>query len=129
MRSSTLAPGLLAWALLIGCAAPAEAAEDSGGGYARLEGHGGPVKGVAVSADGRYALTASFDYSVGAMMPSRTLSPRMSTTMTSISSPIMIDSSRFRDRTNICLASPVATSGLKSARTPTARSSPAGPRP
>ncbi len=65
MRSSTLAPGLLAWALLIGWAAPAEAAEDSGGGYARLEGHGGPVKGVAVSADGRYALTASFDYSVG----------------------------------------------------------------
>ncbi|MEO0621964.1 MAG: c-type cytochrome [Pseudomonadota bacterium] len=31
----------------------------------RLEGHGGPVKGVAVSADGSRALTASFDYSVG----------------------------------------------------------------
>ena len=35
------------------------------GGFARLEGHGGPVKGVAVSADGRHALTASFDYTVG----------------------------------------------------------------
>ena len=29
-----------------------------------LDEHGGPVKGVAVSADGRRALTASFDYSV-----------------------------------------------------------------
>lgn len=35
------------------------------GGYARLEGHGGPIKGIAVSPDGRHALTASFDYSVG----------------------------------------------------------------
>lgn len=35
------------------------------GGYARLEGHGGPIMGVAVSADGSRALTASFDYSVG----------------------------------------------------------------
>ncbi len=34
-------------------------------GFARLEGHGGPVKGVAISADGKQALTASFDYSVG----------------------------------------------------------------
>lgn len=33
------------------------------GGFLRLEGHGGPVKGVAVSGD--RALTASFDYSVG----------------------------------------------------------------
>jgi cytochrome c len=40
---------------------PAEA----GGGFLALEGHGGPVKGVAVSRDGREALTASFDYSVG----------------------------------------------------------------
>ena len=32
-------------------------------GFLRLEGHGGPVKGVAVSGD--RALTASFDYSVG----------------------------------------------------------------
>jgi len=39
------------------------AAADSG--YARLDGHGGPVKGVAVSADGKSALTASFDNSVG----------------------------------------------------------------
>ncbi|MEM7509103.1 MAG: c-type cytochrome [Pseudomonadota bacterium] len=37
----------------------------AGEGYARLSGHGGPVKGVAVSPDGAYALTASFDYSVG----------------------------------------------------------------
>ena len=37
----------------------------SDGGYARLEGHGGPVKGVAVSPAGSRALTASFDYSVG----------------------------------------------------------------
>ena len=34
-------------------------------GFARLQGHGGPVKGVAISADGEYALTASFDYTVG----------------------------------------------------------------
>lgn len=35
------------------------------GGFLRLEGHGGPVKGVAVSPDGGRALTASFDYSAG----------------------------------------------------------------
>lgn len=35
------------------------------GEFLRLEGHGGPVKGVAVSADGRSALTASFDYAAG----------------------------------------------------------------
>jgi len=35
------------------------------GGYARLDGHGGPIKGVAVSPDGSHALTASFDNSVG----------------------------------------------------------------
>ena len=29
----------------------------------RLEGHGGPVRSVAISADGTRALTASFDYS------------------------------------------------------------------
>ena len=34
-------------------------------GFQRLEGHGGPIKGTAISADGQYALTASFDYSVG----------------------------------------------------------------
>lgn len=33
--------------------------------FGLLEGHGGPIKGVAVSADGTRALTASFDYSVG----------------------------------------------------------------
>ena len=34
------------------------------GARADLLGHGGFVKGVAISADGRHALTASFDYSV-----------------------------------------------------------------
>ena len=33
-------------------------------GFAALLGHGGPVKGIAVSADGTRALTAGFDYSV-----------------------------------------------------------------
>jgi cytochrome c len=37
----------------------------AGDGFARLEGHGGPVKGVAVSPDGDRVLTAGFDYSVG----------------------------------------------------------------
>ncbi|MFQ5567102.1 MAG: WD40 repeat domain-containing protein, partial [Paracoccaceae bacterium] len=61
MRTGALAPALLTLVLLIGSAVPAGA----DGGYARLEGHGGPVKGVTVSADGNFALTASFDYSVG----------------------------------------------------------------
>ncbi len=37
----------------------------SAGGLERLEGHGGPVKGVAVDPGGRWAATASFDYTVG----------------------------------------------------------------
>jgi cytochrome c len=53
--------GALFLALLTGWASGAGAQ----GGYARLEGHGGPVKGVAISPDGERALTASFDYSVG----------------------------------------------------------------
>lgn len=52
---------LLALALLAGSAG----AVGADGGYGRLEGHGGPVKGVAISPDGTHALTASFDYSVG----------------------------------------------------------------
>ena len=44
------------------CAASPVWADD---GYARLDGHGGPIKGVAVSPDGSYALTASFDNSIG----------------------------------------------------------------
>lgn len=52
----------MAFALALAIAAPAALAD---GGYLRLEGHGGPVKGVAVSPDGARALTASFDYSVG----------------------------------------------------------------
>jgi cytochrome c len=65
--------GALVMALLAGVPTPGLAGEKSGenpgeasgGGYASLEGHGGPVKGVAVSPDGTHALTASFDYSVG----------------------------------------------------------------
>jgi cytochrome c len=34
-------------------------------GYRRFEGHGGPIRGVSISPDGAYALTASFDNSVG----------------------------------------------------------------
>ncbi len=34
-------------------------------GYQRLEGHGGPIRGLSISADGHHALTASFDNSVG----------------------------------------------------------------
>jgi cytochrome c len=55
-------PWLLALALL---AAPVGANVASAEGFLRLEGHGGPVKGVAVSPDGNHVLTASFDYSVG----------------------------------------------------------------
>lgn len=50
---------LLAVLALVACQAA-----QAGEGFARLEGHGGPIKGVAVSADGGQALTASFDYSV-----------------------------------------------------------------
>nr|WP_267913213.1 c-type cytochrome [Thermohalobaculum xanthum] len=41
------------------------AESDGSTGYQRLEGHGGPIKGVAISPDGQQMLTASFDYSVG----------------------------------------------------------------
>lgn len=34
-------------------------------GFVTLKGHGGPIKGIAVSRDGAQVLTASFDYSVG----------------------------------------------------------------
>ena len=36
----------------------------AGPALADLVGHGGPVRGIAVSEDGRQALTAAFDYSV-----------------------------------------------------------------
>jgi len=55
--------GALALALLIFAAAPKSVTAE--GGYTVLQGNGGPVKGMAISEDGRYALTASFDYSVG----------------------------------------------------------------
>lgn len=51
--------GLLTVLFLLACASVQ--ADD---GFLRLEGHGGPIKGVAVSPDGKRALTASFDYSV-----------------------------------------------------------------
>ncbi len=50
---------VVALAVLAGFAGPAVS------GALQLEGHGGPIKGVAVSPDGTAALTASFDYSVG----------------------------------------------------------------
>ena len=50
-----------AWVALSLLAAPVAADQ----GFARLEGHGGPIKGVAVAPDGAWALTAGFDYSVG----------------------------------------------------------------
>ena len=60
-----LRAGVLA-ALLVASLVPGiGGAGEEKAGYARLEGHGGPVKGVAVSADGQRALTASFDYTVG----------------------------------------------------------------
>ncbi len=52
MRLAVLIFGLAAW--------PASAAE-----FRLLVGHGGPVMDAAVSEDGAYALTASFDNSVG----------------------------------------------------------------
>src|SRR3954451_24441782 len=41
------------------------------------------------------------EISIGAAIPNRTLSPRISTTVMTISSPMMILSSRCRDRTSI----------------------------
>lgn len=41
------------------------AAPAQGEGFRSLEGHGGPVMGLAVAEDGQTALSASFDYSVG----------------------------------------------------------------
>ncbi len=46
--------------LIFGWSAPAV-----GGEFFTLEGHGGPIKGIAVSPDGESILTASFDNSVG----------------------------------------------------------------
>lgn len=44
---------------------PAQARDAHGHPPSSLVGHGGPVKAVAVSRDGRRALTGSFDYSMG----------------------------------------------------------------
>src|SRR5271170_3880407 len=45
------------------------------------------------------------EISIGAAIPNRTLSPRISTTVITISSPMMILSSRCRDRTSIVYGS------------------------
>ncbi|MEX5727182.1 cytochrome c [Rhodovulum iodosum] len=45
-------------------------------GFRTFDGHGGPVMGLAVSADGSRALTASFDYSVGLWDVARQTPPR-----------------------------------------------------
>src|SRR5262249_44505215 len=45
------------------------------------------------------------EISIGAAIPNRTLSPRISTTVMTISSPMMILSSRCRDRTSIVFGS------------------------
>jgi len=54
--------GVAGWLLLVGILASGMA---NASGFLRLEGHGGPIKGVAVSPAGDRALTASFDYSLG----------------------------------------------------------------
>lgn len=54
--------GSLGALLLLAAPAASVAADD---GFARLQGHGGPVMAVAVSPDGARTLTGSFDYSVG----------------------------------------------------------------
>lgn len=46
------------------CAVAMLAFSMAGAAAANLEGHGGPVKAVAISGDGRSALTGSFDYSM-----------------------------------------------------------------
>jgi cytochrome c len=61
-RTGRVRGAWIALCLTVATAAGTGSAED---GFARLEGHGGPVKGVAVSPDGARALTAGFDYSVG----------------------------------------------------------------
>ncbi|MEL6197576.1 MAG: cytochrome C, partial [Pseudomonadota bacterium] len=62
MRLRRLLGGLLAAALGLALGSGAMA---SGQGYLCLEGHGGPIKGLAVSPDGGLALSASFDNALG----------------------------------------------------------------
>ncbi|MGF1500919.1 MAG: c-type cytochrome [Paracoccaceae bacterium] len=50
---------------LLGLVCGLVAVPAAAGGYLTLEGHGGPIRGVAVSPDGRQAATASFDTSLG----------------------------------------------------------------
>ena len=46
------------------CTAVAVAGTAHADGYRRFDGHGGPIRGLSISSDGRQALTASFDNSV-----------------------------------------------------------------
>ncbi|SFL01869.1 c-type cytochrome [Shimia haliotis] len=48
--------------ILVACLWPLTA---TAGDFFKLEGHGGPIKGIAVSPDGQRILTASFDYALG----------------------------------------------------------------
>ncbi len=52
-------PVFCLWSLAL--AAHAFAADD---GVVKLTGHGGPIKAISISTDGKRALTASFDYSI-----------------------------------------------------------------
>ncbi|MGR3636462.1 MAG: c-type cytochrome [Shimia sp.] len=54
MRRSALILGAMIWAT-----------HAVAGTFFTLEGHGGPIKGIAVSPDGHSILTASFDYAIG----------------------------------------------------------------
>ena len=56
--------GISLLALLIAGLAPAAPAAANGALPDKLEGHGGPIMAVSVSADGSEALSASFDYSL-----------------------------------------------------------------
>ncbi|MCP4818635.1 MAG: c-type cytochrome [Shimia sp.] len=51
------------WALILGACLWSVTAW--AGDFFTLEGHGGPIKGIAVSPNGQHILTASFDYSLG----------------------------------------------------------------
>lgn len=54
--------GLLLGAVV--CALPSISTSDDASLPERLSGHGGPVRSIAIANDGKYALTASFDYSI-----------------------------------------------------------------
>ncbi|MBL4907826.1 MAG: hypothetical protein JKX94_10275 [Sneathiella sp.] len=55
---------LLAWLVCINGAIAQERTADTQPIPSRLVGHGGPIKAITLSRDGKFALTASFDYSI-----------------------------------------------------------------